>query len=327
MEWYYSEHYKERQGRQAEWFRQKNHNDQNVGCLTLNGAIRHAVCRSSDEKKLHPHATNSLPLTNYWFQILPLLERTHPPPTGFLGSTNSADHSRMIETPKTPPSFGTASFRQRCMASEPISPPNLLRLASTIATQCLPRPDTSPRFLFPRFDYESVGDPHLLVYRVRLPDFLIRGKLDVAIAAAEAYASRLPNGWKTNIFTLTKCDIACQDIPGIPEFLGPIMTYITLAMKFLYCCPVLTMGVNQPHIVKYAPDIGHTGGTLDHALLWFDPRNVSDPSHQPFVPLISLCFMQFNYTAIVVILRPTFLYRPRTVTREVVPISPQWTNW
>ena len=269
MESYYSEHYNERQGRQAEWFRQKNHNDQNVGCLTLGGATpRREVCRSSDEKNLLPKATNSLPLTNYWFQTLPLLEQTHPPPIGFLGSTNSSDHSRTIETPKTPPSFGTASFRQRCTASEPTSPPDLHRI---VAAQCLARPDTSPRFLFPRFDYESVGDPHLLVYRVRLPDFLIRGKLDLVIAAAEGYASLLPNGWKTNLFSLTKCDIACQDIPGILEFLDPIMTYITLAMKFLYCCPVLTMGVNQPHIVKYAPEIGHTGGTIVHALLWFDP--------------------------------------------------------
>ena len=270
MEWYYSEHYKERQGRQAEWFRQKNHDDQNVGCLTLTGATRRAACKSSDKKNLHPKATSSLPLTNHWFQTLPFLERNHPPPIGFVGSANSADHSRTIETPKTPPSFGTASFRQRCMTSDPMSPPDLHRLTSIIATQCLARPDTSPRFLFPRFDYESVGDPHLLVYRVRLPDFLIRGKLDVLIAAAEIYASLLPNGWKTNLFSLTKCDIACQDIPGMTDFLDPIMTYITLAMKFLYCCPVLTMGVHQPHIVKYAPDIGHTGGTIVYALLWFD---------------------------------------------------------
>ncbi len=268
MEWHYSEHCNGRQGREGEWFRQKKTNDQNVGWT---GANRYTFCRSRDDANRHPNAPNSLPLTNHWFQTLPFLERNHPPPIGFLGSANSTDHSRsLIETPKTPPSFRTASFRQRCMASEPISPPNPLRLASTNATQGLPRPDTSPRFLryvLPRFDYESVGDPNFLVYRVRLPDYLIQGKLDALIAAAETYASQLPSGWKTNLFSLTKCDIACQDIPGISKLLDPVMTFITLTMKFLYACPVLTMGMNQPHIVKYAADIGHTGGTIGNALL------------------------------------------------------------
>lgn len=256
MEWNFSDH----RGQQAEWFRQKKHNDQNAEWTVA----KYAFYRSGDDSNLHSNATSSLPLTNHWFQTLPFLERNNPPPVGFMGDSNAIDPSRgRIEAPKTPPSFRSASFRQRCMASEPISPPNPLRLANV--SQDLPRPDTSPRFLrciFPRFDYESVGDPDFLVFKVKLPDYLIHGPLDALIVAADQYASRLPSGWKTNLFSLTKCDIACHDIPGISELVDPIMAFITKTMTLLYGCPGLTMGQNQPHIVKYAGDIGHTGVQL-----------------------------------------------------------------
>lgn len=107
-----------------------------------------------------------------------------------------------------------------------------------------------------------MGDPRFSVYRVRLPEYLIYGPLDALITASELYANRLPKGWETNLFSLTKCDIACQDIPGISSYLDPIVTYISLTMKFLYGCSKITMSYNQPHIVKYAAEIDHAGVQL-----------------------------------------------------------------
>ncbi len=326
MEWNFSDH----RGQQAEWFRQKKHNDQNAEWTVA----KYAFYRSGDDSNLHSNVTSSLPLTNHWFQTLPFLERNNPPPVGFMGDSNAIDPSRgRIEAPKTPPSFRTASFRQRCMASEPISPPNPLRLATT--SQDLPRPDTSPRFLrciFPRFDYESVGDPDFLVFKVKLPDYLIHGPLDALIVAADQYASRLPSGWKTNLFSLTKCDIACHDIPGISELVDPIMAFITKTMTLLYGCPGLTMGQNQPHIVKYAGDIGHTGGKRMLLLVSaFATRYCCDLEMLLFSSFLLTPIFPFpkqsNCTVTVVISRPIYLYRAKAVTPEAVPISPPWTSW
>lgn len=250
MEWFYNEQL----AQHHEWRRQKKRNDQVTAYRERD--------RERIMKRNNPH---NLPLTRHWFNSFPLIERSIPPPPGFQDASLCAILPRPIETPKTPPSFTTASFRRRCMGSEPLSPPNPLRLASTNAPQRLPRPDPLPRFLrspLPPLDCESIGDPRLRVFRVRLPDYLIHGPLDALIVAAEHYSKRLPNGWKTNLYSLTKCDIACRDIPGISSYIDPIMTYISMTMKFLYSCPKITMGHNQPHIVKYAKEIGHTGGKI-----------------------------------------------------------------
>ena len=250
MEW----HYSEQRGQHLEWRRQKKHNDQDDAWRQPDNATKTVQ---------NPNVSSNIPFMNHWFQNFPFLEGDNPPPPGYLGPSNGAISLRTTEPPKTPPSFTTASFRRRCMGSQPISPPNTLRLASTNASRHLPRPNASPRFLrstIPPLDCECVGDPRFSVYRVRLPEYLIYGPLDALITASELYANRLPKGWETNLFSLTKCDIACQDIPGISSYLDPIVTYISLTMKFLYGCSKITMSYNQPHIVKYAAEIDHAGG-------------------------------------------------------------------
>jgi len=99
------------------------------------------------------------------------------------------------------------------------------------------------------------------VFRVKLPPYLIEGKLDALVAASEAHVDRLPNGWRTNLYSLTKCDIACADIPGISSLIDPIVTYVSMTMQLLYGYRT-TLDHNQPHILKYSKESGHTGGKV-----------------------------------------------------------------
>jgi hypothetical protein len=99
------------------------------------------------------------------------------------------------------------------------------------------------------------------VFRVKLPPYLIEGKIDALVAASEAHVNRLPNGWRTNLYSLTKCDIACADIPGISSLIDPIVTYVSMTMQLLYGYRT-TLDHNQPHILKYSKEAGHTGGKV-----------------------------------------------------------------
>ena len=98
---------------------------------------------------------------------------------------------------------------------------------------------------------------------MKLPSHLIDGPLDAIVSAAENHVEILASGWKTELYSLTKCDIACKDIPGISEYVKPISKYISLAMQLLYGCRNVTVDKNQPHILKYSAEAGHTGGKID----------------------------------------------------------------
>ena len=213
--------------------------------------------------------SNNRPVPNYWVHQCPFLETVNPLPPRYPVPLNNCDaFPRPMESPKTPPSSLTASHRRRCTGSEhPMSPPNPLRLASTTAQQHLPRPEV--RYLrstltLLNFDSfcTSVGDPCFQVFKARLPDYLINGPLDELVEASEQYVNRLPNGWRTNLYTLTKCDIACKAIPGISSYIKQIVEFVSLTMKMLYGCRDITMDHNQPHILKYSAKTGHTGGKV-----------------------------------------------------------------
>lgn len=245
----------------------------------------------------HPSISNSRPVTNRWVHqypcngqeiasrqaVDPTIPKQNTVPshcvpqypfveTADLSSpqysgplNNYASYPPPMESPKTPPSSSTASHRRRCAGlEEPLSPPNPLRLASTTAPQQLPRPDvhylrSTMALLNLKSFCESVGDPCYRVFRVRLPDYLIDGPLDTLVEASERYVSRLPNGWRTNLYTLTKCDIPCEDIPGISTYVKQIVTFVSCTMKMLYGCQDITLDRNQPHILKYSAETGHTG--------------------------------------------------------------------
>jgi hypothetical protein len=113
--------------------------------------------------------------------------------------------------------------------------------------------------------YQHIGPERLQIFRLQLPMELIHGgsKLDPIIAQAERYAQDcLPNGWKTALYSLTKQDVAMRDIPGMAVRMHPICEYISEAIRTLYGCARVAVDKNQPHILKYSVDSGHTGGKI-----------------------------------------------------------------
>lgn len=170
------------------------------------------------------------------------------------------------ELPQTPP----LRRRNARDSHQPISPPNPLRLATTTNTiRVLPRPVTPalyfvqpPSFPLPTPLYPiHIGHPQMQIYKLRLPNHLIDG-LSHIIDRSEQYVESLPKGWKTELYSLTKCDVACRDVPGLHEYVKPISKYICRAMKVLYGpCRDVKIDKNQPHVLKYTADMGYTGGT------------------------------------------------------------------
>jgi hypothetical protein len=72
--------------------------------------------------------------------------------------------------------------------------------------------------------------------------------------------------------SLTKQDLALMDIPGMAKLVEPIVYVIKSSMILLYGKhrngspataknTAVEIDKNQPHILKYSVDTGHTGGT------------------------------------------------------------------
>ena len=84
--------------------------------------------------------------------------------------------------------------------------------------------------------------------------------MDEIIDQAERYASNLPGRWQTDLYSLTKCDLACREIPGMIQRIKPVYNYICQSIRELYGCSRVLVDKNQPHILKYSAKQGHTGG-------------------------------------------------------------------
>jgi hypothetical protein len=106
-----------------------------------------------------------------------------------------------------------------------------------------------------------VGHPSLNIHRLHLPHNLLH-LLDSIVLDCEAYAATQPNGWLTDLYSLTKQDVALREIPHLFEASKPIVAYITKCMTQLWGVERLSMDKNQPHVLKYAD--GHTGVELHH---------------------------------------------------------------
>ena len=113
--------------------------------------------------------------------------------------------------------------------------------------------------------YECIGDPALKIFRLALPRELV-GRLDGIIALSERFAQGLAGGWKTELYSLTKQDLALRDIPGMTSLIRPIFDYIIEAIQVLYGCRRVIVDKNQPHILKYSLDSQHTGGESHDSL-------------------------------------------------------------
>jgi hypothetical protein len=105
-----------------------------------------------------------------------------------------------------------------------------------------------------------VGNPSLNIHRVHLPPHLLH-LLDSIVLGCEAYAETQPKGWMTDLYSLTKQDVALRELPHLFDASKPIIAYITKCMRHLWGIEV-TMDKNQPHILKY--DAGHAGVEMHH---------------------------------------------------------------
>lgn len=90
--------------------------------------------------------------------------------------------------------------------------------------------------------------------------------LDEIVLGCEAHAATLENGWYTKLYSLTKQDLALREIKHLYEAAKPITSYMCRAMAAMLHVGVESIHTdrNQPHVLKYAVDEGHTGVELHH---------------------------------------------------------------
>ena len=118
----------------------------------------------------------------------------------------------------------------------------------------------------PLYNHEIVGHPSLKIHRLKLPAHLL-SLLDTIVSGCEMHASALPTGWQTDLYSLTKQDIALREIPHIYNAAKPVISYIQKAACQVYGITTgIKMDRNQPHVLKYNchKGRGHTGVELHH---------------------------------------------------------------
>jgi hypothetical protein len=86
--------------------------------------------------------------------------------------------------------------------------------------------------------------------------------LDELVWSSERHAATLNAGWCTDMYSLTKQDIALRDIPGQFHACKPVTKYIRKCMEALWGVKDIQMDRNQPHILKYSAEEGHVGVEL-----------------------------------------------------------------
>jgi hypothetical protein len=133
---------------------------------------------------------------------------------------------------------------------------------------------------------QALGPPHLQIYRAALP-FDVTHMFARLVQACEAHASRrcrtamhtarslymddTPyantngplslNGWETNLYSLTKQDMAVADVPGGLELVAGIQDYVKATIRHVYRHHgPLYLDRNQPHVLKYDLAAGGGGG-------------------------------------------------------------------
>jgi hypothetical protein len=107
--------------------------------------------------------------------------------------------------------------------------------------------------------YEIIGDPSLQIYKCKLPKNMMP-LLGQILDLSNQYASTLPDQWRTELYSLTKQDLCLHDVPGCSKLTRPISNYLKRSIATLYGSHHVHVDRNQPHIVKYSLESGHTGG-------------------------------------------------------------------
>jgi hypothetical protein len=111
---------------------------------------------------------------------------------------------------------------------------------------------------------EPLGPAHLQVFKMKLP-FYAADTFQRIIDACEDHARHQLDQWETNLYSLTKQDIAVADVPGGPALVQGIQDYVVDTVRRLYRQPVVHMDRNQPHVLKYdAVSSTHRSVPLHH---------------------------------------------------------------
>lgn len=110
-----------------------------------------------------------------------------------------------------------------------------------------------------------IGHPSLKIFKFKLPPHLLH-LLDHIVNGCDEYASTLPGGWMTYLYSLTKQDIAVRDVPGMYDSSKPIISFIKSTIKRMYNVEQVRIDRNQPHVLRYSAEGGckHTGVELHH---------------------------------------------------------------
>jgi hypothetical protein len=103
---------------------------------------------------------------------------------------------------------------------------------------------------------ETIGDPGLKIFLMKLPWCFIP-MLDQIKYDCEVHASTLANGWRTELYSLTKQDVSLRSIPATFQLVQPLIYYLKRCLAFVasreFASPEhMHMDRNQPHVLKYS---------------------------------------------------------------------------
>ena len=85
--------------------------------------------------------------------------------------------------------------------------------------------------------------------------------VNLVVAGCENHTKKSRNGWHTELYSLTKQDVAIRNIPEVYKFAKPIIKYVSEMASIIYGIQGLVMDRNQPHVLKYE---GHHRGVQLH---------------------------------------------------------------
>ena len=134
--------------------------------------------------------------------------------------------------------------------------------SSILASQCNCPVPVSSRLLQPAV--VPLGPPYLQVYHVVVPPWALP-VLPRLILTAETHARMLPQGWKTNLYSLTQQDIRLSDFTTADHYQPMTDFVLGQVIPTLYGGRAAVLAdSNQPHILKY--DEHHRSVPLHHDL-------------------------------------------------------------
>lgn len=109
------------------------------------------------------------------------------------------------------------------------------------------------------YNVQTLGPPHLRTFKSQLPLHLTRN-LEYIIDSCNRYAAS-HHGWTTNLFSVTKQDIALADVAECARLSHEITIFVTNVVRVLFGAQVY-MDRQQPHVLRY--DASHPTTPLHH---------------------------------------------------------------